>query len=98
MVLRIARLYSDGSFNVSSSDDLEAGRRLISGSTDDADTELVEVDIVVMRNFGAPKLERVAIDVKSAAEAVLRAQQQGYMLDVPLKALAAALAAEATES
>lgn len=94
MVLRIARLYCDGSFNVSSSNDLEEGRRLISGSADDADTQLVEVDIVVTRNFGAPKLEPVRLDVKSAAEAVVRAQQNGSALDNPLKVLAAALAAE----
>ena len=92
MTKRIARRYSDGSFNVSSSDDLPRARQLLAMSKDDDDTELVEVDITITKSFGRPKLEVVKPDVRSAAEALLHAQQRGWALDKPLEALARAVA------
>lgn len=60
MTRRLARRYSDGSFNVSTeSDDIDRARQLLNASSDDADTELVEVDITITRSFGRPKLEVV---------------------------------------
>jgi hypothetical protein len=55
---RFARRYSDGSFNVSTeSESADRAREPLDISSDDADTELVEVDIVITRSFGRPKLE-----------------------------------------
>ena len=67
MTKRIARRYADGSFNVSTaSEDLDRARQLLNESGDDDDTELVEVDIIITRSFGRPKLEVVPPDAKEA--------------------------------
>jgi hypothetical protein len=67
MTKRIARRYSDGSFNVSTeSEDVDRARHLLNASSDDNDTELVEVDITITRSFGRPKLEVVPSDAKEA--------------------------------
>jgi hypothetical protein len=64
MTLRYARRYSDGSFNVSAmEDDFDIARKRLSGSTDDDDTELVQVEIEIVRTFGQPKLELVPSQV-----------------------------------
>lgn len=57
---RFARLYSDGSMGLepAGTDFLTARERLLS-SHDDADAEILEVDITVLRTHGKPKL-RVA--------------------------------------
>lgn len=57
---RFAQLYSDGSLNVSSEgDDLVRARNLLCDSSDDDDTELVEVEISVIRSYGQPKMKIV---------------------------------------
>lgn len=66
---RYARLYSDGSFNVASSgEDRDAAVRKISGSTDDDDTQLVEVEIRVVASLGYPKLKLVEADPAAEIE------------------------------
>jgi hypothetical protein len=58
---RYARLYSDGSYNVCpEGQNHDQAIRLLSGSTDDDDTEIVLVDIIVVKRFGKPKLTVVA--------------------------------------
>ena len=54
---RFAALYSDGSFGVEAAgrDLIDARKRLL-GSSDDADTEIVEVEIKVVQIHGKPKL------------------------------------------
>ncbi len=60
MAKRYARLYPDGSFNVDSgSTDLDTAIKRLSGSTDDDETQIVEVDIKVIATHGAPKLKVV---------------------------------------
>lgn len=56
---RYARLYSDGALSVEQFgvDQAEARRRLC--IDDDDDTELLEVEIVIVRSFGKPKLQVV---------------------------------------
>lgn len=58
---RIARLYADGSFNVDSGDaiDLADAKHRLGTSQDDDDTELVEVEIRVIKSYGKPKLSIV---------------------------------------
>lgn len=59
-VRRFARLYSDGSLNVSTEgESFERAKQLLSGSTDDDDTQLVQVDVRIVRSFGQPKLRLV---------------------------------------
>lgn len=53
MSKRYARLYSDGSLGVCPDDrDLEQARRELTGSTDDDDTELVQVEVKIIQMFG----------------------------------------------
>jgi hypothetical protein len=60
MVRRFARRYSDGSFNVASDRQTkEEAIRAISGSTDDDDTEIVEVEVEIVASHGRPKLKIV---------------------------------------
>jgi hypothetical protein len=60
MSRRYARLYSDGSLGVCPDGrDLVQAREELSGSTDDADTELVEVEMRIVQTFGKPKLQIV---------------------------------------
>ena len=61
MARRYARRYSDGSFNVASARETqEDAIRGISGSKDDDDTELVEVEIEIVASLGRPKLNIVS--------------------------------------
>ena len=72
--LRYARLYSDGSFNVASDgEDQVAAVAKISGSTDDDDTQLVQVEIRVVASLGYPKLKAVESDPADALVAALKA-------------------------
>ena len=60
---RFARLSSDGSFNVSTEgEDIDAARKLLSASSDDDDTQLVQVEIAIINWLGRPKLEVVQVD------------------------------------
>lgn len=60
-VSRFARLYSDGSFNVGCHGESEArALQELSGSQDDDDVQLVQVEIRVIRSLGAPKLAVVS--------------------------------------
>lgn len=60
MSKRYARVYSDGSMGVCPDDrDLAQATKELSGSTDDEDTELVQVDIRVVKMFGKPKMQLV---------------------------------------
>lgn len=57
MTRRFARLYSDGSMNVDSGEvDLETAKYRLGISMDDSDTEIVEVEIKIVRNHGKPHL------------------------------------------
>lgn len=58
---RFARLHGDGSISVEpfGIDFIEARRRLLDGN-DDCDTEILEVELRVVRSHGAPKLQVVA--------------------------------------
>lgn len=57
---RFARLYGDGSLNVShGAQDLVEARRMLCDSADDDDVELVEVEVRVVRSHGRPKLRVV---------------------------------------
>ena len=61
MVRRFARRYSDGSFNVASARETkEEAIYAISGSTDDDNTEVVEVEIEIVASHGRPKLKIVS--------------------------------------
>ena len=54
---RFARLYGDGSLNVSSESEDEArARHLLNASSDDDDTKLVLVEISILQDMGTPKL------------------------------------------
>lgn len=54
---RFARLYGDGSMTVlASHHDWHSARRELLASSDDDDTELLEVEISVIRTHGKPKL------------------------------------------
>lgn len=57
---RFARLYPDGSLGVDAGgvDFFDARRRLL-GSTDDDDTELLEIEVTVIRTHGRPKMQQV---------------------------------------
>lgn len=58
MALRYARLYDDGSYNVSGeAEDFQRAKQLLSDSRDDDDVELVQVEIQVVKSFGRPKLQ-----------------------------------------
>lgn len=58
--LRFARLYSDGSMSVEAAgQDLESAKKLLSGSSDDDDTDFIEVHVRVVRMFGKPKMKLV---------------------------------------
>ncbi len=55
---RYARLYNDGSLNISSEgEDVSRALHLLSGSRDDDDTQLVEIEMRIVRSLGAPKLQ-----------------------------------------
>ncbi len=59
--IRFARMYDDGSFNINRGDDDEATAiRRLSGSEDDDDTQLVEVEIRVIRWIARKGLRVVA--------------------------------------
>ena len=59
--IRIARMYDDGSFCINRGDDDEATTiRRLSGSADDDDTQLVEVEIRVIRWISQKSLRVVA--------------------------------------
>ena len=80
-ILRYARLYSDGSFNVASeSEDQVAAVAKISGSTDDDDTQLVQVEIRVVASLGYPKMKVVEADPTAAELERLRAAFRVNML------------------
>lgn len=58
--LRYARLYDDGSLSVERGGyDLETATRHLNASSDDDDTEMVQVHTRVVRTFGKPKLKIV---------------------------------------
>jgi hypothetical protein len=59
--IRFARMYDDGSFNINRGDNDEATAiRRLSGSEDDDDTQLVEVEIRVIRWIAHKGLRVVA--------------------------------------
>lgn len=60
MSKRYARLYPDGSMSVCPDDkDLAQATKELSGSCDDEDTDLVQVEIRVVQMFGKPKMQIV---------------------------------------
>ncbi len=72
--VRFARLYTDGSMNVASMHDTEASAiRAITGSHDDDDTELVEVEVHVIRRIAHKGLQvvRPTDPVREALEQAL---------------------------
>lgn len=74
MVVRFARVYSDGSVNVSSEgEDYARALKLMVDSSDDDDTQLVQVEFRVIGNFGSPKIKLVA-----SKDAVRDALEQAY--------------------
>lgn len=57
---RFARLYSDGGLGVEAAGvPYEEARRRLTGSSDDDDVELLEIEITVVRNHGQPKIQLV---------------------------------------
>lgn len=57
---RFARLYADGGLNVEPPEvDLETARKSFCDSSDDDDVEILEVEIVVVRRHGKPKLQAI---------------------------------------
>lgn len=59
MSRRFGMLYSDGSMNICPDGaDLVKARKELEGSSDDGDTELIEIEVKVMQTFG-PKEARV---------------------------------------
>jgi hypothetical protein len=61
---RFARLYPDGSVTVlSAKHDFTSARAELANSSDDDDTELLEVRLEVIRTHGKPKLRAVSLYV-----------------------------------
>lgn len=60
MSRRFARLYGDGSLGVETPGlDLDDARKRLAGSTDDDDTEIVEVELRIVASHGKPKIKMV---------------------------------------
>lgn len=60
MSKRYARLYQDGSLSVCpEGHDLKRATAELSGSNDDDDTELVQVELKVIQIFGMPKMQLI---------------------------------------
>lgn len=66
---RFARLYADGSINIDSgeAENLEQAKKRLGESKDDADTEIVEVEVKILKYYGKPKLEVIKQDAFKAA-------------------------------
>jgi hypothetical protein len=79
--IRFARLYNDGSYNVSTeAEDYARAKRLLSDSRDDDDVELVQVEIRVVQSFGKPKLTIVSEtpDLLAALQNLLKFDSLAY--------------------
>lgn len=93
---RYARLYSDGSFNVASAgEDRDTAVRRISGSSDDGDTQLVEVEIRVVASLGFPKLKLIETDPAAAEVARLREALEAVQSEILLTGHLAEIVEEA---